>query len=89
LADRDPLALEAEQICASRGVELIRLRANGAEDRRLAPITSFAEAVALSIELALRSDQDPDNPSWTGAYYTTARSKQMQSLMHPHDGRKR
>jgi fructoselysine-6-P-deglycase FrlB-like protein len=89
LADRDAFALEAEQICASRGVEVIRLRANGAEDRRLAPITSFAEAVALSIELALRSDKDPDNPSWTSAYYTTARSKQMQSLTHRRDGRKK
>jgi hypothetical protein len=46
----------------------------GAEsERRLAAITTFPAALALSVELALRRGHDPDQPDWIEVYYSTAR----------------
>ena len=69
----DPLATEAEAVCASLGARVLRAPGGDEGDRRLAAITTFPAAVALSTELALRRGLDPDRPTWTNAYYSTAR----------------
>jgi fructoselysine-6-P-deglycase FrlB-like protein len=70
----DPLGEEALRLCAAAGATTLRLpRAVGA-DERLAPITTLPAAAALSAELALAAGHDVDHPTWTDAYYETARS---------------
>ena len=46
----------------------------GRRDARLAPITTLPAAAALAAELALAGGHDVDQPTWTDAYYETARS---------------
>ena len=69
----DPLVDEAERVCRALGARVLRAPGGRDADRRLAPITAFAAPLALSVELALRADWDPDNPDWIDTYYTTAR----------------
>ena len=68
----DPLLEEAACICAARGATVVRTPDTGA-DRRLAAITTFAPAAALSASLGLRRGLDVDHPAWTEDYYRVAR----------------
>jgi fructoselysine-6-P-deglycase FrlB-like protein len=62
---------EAVRLCAASGA--VTLRLPGADDARLAPITTLPAAAALSARLALAAGHDVDRPAWTDAYYETAR----------------
>jgi fructoselysine-6-P-deglycase FrlB-like protein len=73
---RDPIAEEAEAVCAARGAPILRAPGGEEGERSLAAITTFPAAVALGAELALRSGHDPDRPAWIDAYYKTARRAQ-------------
>jgi fructoselysine-6-P-deglycase FrlB-like protein len=69
----DPLGDEAVRLCAATGATT--LRPPGAHgDARLTPITSIPAAAALSAGLAIAAGHDVDHPTWTDAYYETARS---------------
>lgn len=69
----DPLVDEAEQICASRGAQVLRAPGGDLALPSVAAITTFPAAVAVGAELALRGGRDVDNPDWIDAYYSTAR----------------
>jgi hypothetical protein len=77
--DDDPFILETERICTSTGATVLRMPGGTLADARLVPVTTFAPALALSIDLALRNNQDPDAPSWTETYYATARRSQTSA----------
>jgi fructoselysine-6-P-deglycase FrlB-like protein len=70
----DPLGDEAVRLCAATGATTLRLPGVAGADARLAPVTTIPAAAALSAELALAAGHDVDHPSWTDAYYETARS---------------
>jgi fructoselysine-6-P-deglycase FrlB-like protein len=70
----DPLGDEAMGLCADAGATTLRLPGAQAADGRLAPITALPAAAALAAELALAAGHDVDRPTWTDAYYETARS---------------
>src|SRR4051794_12663696 len=70
----DPLGDEALRLCAATGATTLRLPGVGGADARLAPVTTLPAAVALTATLALAAGHDVDHPSWTDAYYRTARS---------------
>jgi fructoselysine-6-P-deglycase FrlB-like protein len=83
--DGDPLGDEAVRLCAASGAATLRLPGAADGERsgdereargrsRLAPITTLPAAAALSAELALAAGHDVDRPTWTDAYYQTARS---------------
>ena len=61
------------RLCAAAGAATLRLPGTGA-DARLSLITSIPASAALSAQLALAAGHDVDHPSWTDAYYETARS---------------
>jgi fructoselysine-6-P-deglycase FrlB-like protein len=69
----DQLGEEAMQLCAAAGAATLRPPGTSA-DARLAPITTLPASAALSAELALSAGHDVDRPTWTDAYYETARS---------------
>ncbi|MBA2642931.1 MAG: SIS domain-containing protein [Actinobacteria bacterium] len=69
----DPLVDEADEMCIRQGATVLRAPGGAESDRRLAAITTFPAALALSVELALRGGYDPDQPEWIEAYYATAR----------------
>jgi fructoselysine-6-P-deglycase FrlB-like protein len=71
--DDDPLLAEAEQICAAQGATVLRARGGEGPDRRLAAITTFPAAAALSMRVGLERGLDVDRPAWTDAYYRVAR----------------
>lgn len=71
-APGDPLGDEAIALCAAAGATTLRLPS--APDARLAPITTLPASAALSADLALAAGHDVDRPTWTDAYYNTARS---------------
>jgi fructoselysine-6-P-deglycase FrlB-like protein len=73
-APGDPLGDEAVRLCAAAGATTLRLPGAAGVDGRLAPITTLPAAAALSAELALAGGHDVDRPTWTDAYYETARS---------------
>jgi hypothetical protein len=64
---------EAERICESRGATVLRTPTSGRADRRLAAITSFPAAAALSARIGLERGLDVDRPAWTDDYYRVAR----------------
>jgi fructoselysine-6-P-deglycase FrlB-like protein len=68
----DALSEEAMRLCAAAGATTLRIPHESA-DPRLAPITTLPAAAALAATLALAADCDVDRPTWTDAYYTTAR----------------
>jgi fructoselysine-6-P-deglycase FrlB-like protein len=70
----DPLGDEAVRLCAAAGATTLRLPGAAGVDSRLAPITTLPAASALAAELALAGGHDVDRPTWTDAYYETARS---------------
>jgi hypothetical protein len=70
----DPLGDEALRLCTATGATGLRLPGVTGADTRLAPITTLPAAAALSAELARAGGHDVDHPSWTDAYYETARS---------------
>ena len=70
----DPLGDEAVRLCAAAGATTVRLPGAAGVDGRLAPITTLPAAAALAAELALAAGHDVDRPTWTDAYYETARS---------------
>ncbi len=70
----DPLGDEALRLCAAAGATTLRLPGAPGADARLAPITTLPAAAALSAQLALAAGHDVDRPTWTDAYYETARS---------------
>ena len=73
-AEGDPLGDEAVRLCAAAGATTLRLPGASGVDSRLSPITTLPAASALAAELALAADHDVDRPTWTDAYYETARS---------------
>ena len=52
----------------------LRLPGVADADPRLALVTTLPAAAALAAELAQRGGHDVDHPTWTDAYYATARS---------------
>ena len=70
----DPLLDEAERICRARGATVARAPLVDRADRRLAAITTFPAAAALSERIAVERGLDVDRPDWTDAYYRVARS---------------
>jgi glucosamine 6-phosphate synthetase-like amidotransferase/phosphosugar isomerase protein len=70
----DPLGEEALRLCAATGAATLRLPGAGQGDPRLAPITTLPAAAALAARLALAGGHDVDRPTWTDAYYETARN---------------
>jgi hypothetical protein len=70
----DPLGDEALRLCAAAGAVTLRMPGVTGADTRLAPITTIPGAAALSAALAQAGGHDVDQPSWTDAYYETARS---------------
>jgi glucosamine 6-phosphate synthetase-like amidotransferase/phosphosugar isomerase protein len=73
-APGDPLGDEAVRLCAATGATTLRLPGVAGADARLTPITTIPAAAALAADLALVAGHDVDHPSWTDAYYETARS---------------
>jgi fructoselysine-6-P-deglycase FrlB-like protein len=72
-AGPDALLDEAERLCAAAGATVVRCPADPDADPRLAAITSLPATAALAGQLALRGGHDVDRPTWTAAYYETAR----------------
>jgi fructoselysine-6-P-deglycase FrlB-like protein len=70
----DLLGDEALRLCTAAGATTLRLPGTDGVDPRLAPITTLPAAAALSAGLALAAGHDVDKPTWTDAYYETARS---------------
>jgi fructoselysine-6-P-deglycase FrlB-like protein len=73
-APGDSLGDEAVRLCAATGATTLRLPGVAGADARLTPITTIPASAALSADLALVAGHDVDHPSWTDAYYETARS---------------
>jgi fructoselysine-6-P-deglycase FrlB-like protein len=71
--DDEPLLAEAEEICAAQGATVLRAPGGDGVDRRLAAITTFPSAAALSMRMGLERGLDVDRPAWTDAYYRVAR----------------
>jgi fructoselysine-6-P-deglycase FrlB-like protein len=69
----DPLLDEAEDACRGRGAVVLRPPIDTEADRRLAAITTFPAAVALSARIGLDRGLDVDRPAWTDEYYRVAR----------------
>jgi fructoselysine-6-P-deglycase FrlB-like protein len=69
----EPLLEEAETICAGRGAAVLRAPVGETADRRLAAVSTFPAAAALSARLGLERGLDIDAPDWTDAYYRAAR----------------
>jgi glutamine---fructose-6-phosphate transaminase (isomerizing) len=69
----DPFVDEADAVCVRQGATVLRAPGGPDSDRRVAAITTFPAALALSVELALRGGHDPDQPDWIENYYSTAR----------------
>ena len=69
----DALLAEAEAACAGRGARVLRAPVPDLADGRLAAVTTFPAAAALSGSLGLARGLDVDRPAWTDAYYRVAR----------------
>jgi glutamine---fructose-6-phosphate transaminase (isomerizing) len=69
----DPLGDEALRLCAAADATTLRLPGVALADPRLAPVTTLPAAAALAAALALAGGHDVDHPTWTDAYYETAR----------------
>jgi glucosamine--fructose-6-phosphate aminotransferase (isomerizing) len=65
---------EALRLCAATGATTLRFPVSATADARLALITTLPASAALSAVLAIAAGHDVDKPTWTGAYYETARS---------------
>jgi fructoselysine-6-P-deglycase FrlB-like protein len=65
---------EAVRLCTATGAATLRLPGTAGADPRLALITTLPAAAALAAALAQRGGHDVDHPTWTDAYYATARS---------------
>jgi fructoselysine-6-P-deglycase FrlB-like protein len=70
----EPHGDEALRLCAATGATTLRFPAGAVTDPRLAMITTLPAAAALSAALAIAAGHDVDTPTWTDAYYETARS---------------
>jgi hypothetical protein len=70
----DALGDEAMRLCADAGATVVRVPLSPGADARLAPVTTLPAAAALAAGLALQRGNDVDKPTWTDAYYATARS---------------
>lgn len=66
---------EAERICAGRGAAVVRAPGGETADRRLAAVSTFPAAAALSARLGLARGLDVDSPDWTDSYYLAARPR--------------
>jgi fructoselysine-6-P-deglycase FrlB-like protein len=70
----DDLLAEAERACVGQGARVVRTPLPATTDRRLAAVSTFPAAVALSGTIGLAHGLDVDKPAWTDAYYRVARS---------------
>jgi glucosamine--fructose-6-phosphate aminotransferase (isomerizing) len=70
----DPLLDEAEAICRERGANVARAPVVARADRRLAAISTFPAAAALSERIGVARGLDVDQPAWIDAYYRVARA---------------
>ena len=73
-AGDDPLLDEAEAICRARGAAVARAPVPAFADRRLAAISTFPAAAALSERIGVERGLDVDRPAWIDAYYQVARA---------------
>ena len=69
----DPLGDEAVRLCAAAGARTLRPPGTAA-GALMSMITSLPASAALSAGLAQAAGHDVDKPTWTDAYYETARS---------------
>jgi glucosamine 6-phosphate synthetase-like amidotransferase/phosphosugar isomerase protein len=69
----DPLCDEAADVCARMGADVIRVPGGVLAPRAAAALTTFPAALALAGTLGRRAGLDIDQPTWTSAYYATAR----------------
>lgn len=69
----DPLAAEAEAICAARGATVVQAPGRALADPRLALLTTFPALVALAARIGVERGLDVDSPAWIDAYYAVAR----------------
>jgi fructoselysine-6-P-deglycase FrlB-like protein len=69
----DALLAEAEQTCAATGASVLRVPGGALADPRLATLSTFPAALALSIALGREAGHDVDRPAWADAYFATAR----------------
>jgi fructoselysine-6-P-deglycase FrlB-like protein len=70
---RDQIGPEALRLVKERGAKILQAPGADLTDVRLAAITSFPAAIALSVELANKTGTNIDKPGWIDLYYTTAR----------------
>jgi len=70
----DDLLSEAEEICAGQGARIVQAPLAAVSDPRLAAVTTFPAAAALSAAIGLGRGLDVDRPAWTDAYYRVART---------------
>jgi hypothetical protein len=71
----DPQGDEAVRLCAATGATTLRPPVSATPaDARLALITTLPASAALAAVLAEAAGHDVDRPTWTDAYYDTARS---------------
>jgi fructoselysine-6-P-deglycase FrlB-like protein len=70
----DALIDEAEAICRARGATVLRAPAPIGSDRRLAAVTTFPAAAALSASIGHGRSLDIDRPAWVDAYHEVART---------------
>jgi fructoselysine-6-P-deglycase FrlB-like protein len=71
----EDLLSEAERICAGQGASVVRTPLPETRDRRLAAVSTFPAAAALSAAIGVARGLDVDRPAWTDAYYRVARGK--------------
>jgi fructoselysine-6-P-deglycase FrlB-like protein len=82
-AGPDALLDESERLCAAAGATVVRCPSDPSADPRLAAITCLPATAALAAGLALRAGLDVDKPSWTAAYYETARVSETPAGPRP------
>ena len=70
----DPLGDEAMRLCAAAGATTLRLPGHGAATRGSRRSRRCPPPPRSSAALALAAGHDVDRPTWTDAYYETARS---------------
>ena len=69
----DPLGDEAMRLCEATGARTLR-HPGAAAGALMSMITTLPASAALSAGLAQAAGHDVDKPTWTDAYYETARS---------------
>ena len=69
----DPGLAEAVRLCQATGATVLEVPGGDLADRRFALATSLPATAATAALLAQQAGHDVDHPTWTDAYYSTAR----------------